>query len=58
MTTKETVGNAICWVGGGKRGVGKSMVTMAILDHLMEMSATALIECDTSNPDVWKAYMT
>ena len=42
MTTKETVGNAIYWVGGSTGGVGKSMVTMAILDHLMEMSATAL----------------
>jgi hypothetical protein len=33
------------------------MVTMAILDHLMEIAQKPLlIECDTSNPDVWKAY--
>jgi hypothetical protein len=32
-------------------------VTMALLDHLMEMAQKPLlVECDTSNPDVWKAY--
>jgi CO dehydrogenase nickel-insertion accessory protein CooC1 len=40
-------------VGGSKGGVGKAMVTMAILDHLMEMGQRPLsIESDTSNPDV------
>jgi hypothetical protein len=57
MTTTEATGNAIYWVGGSKGGVGKSLVTMASLDHLMERGLKPLlIECDTSNPDVWKAY--
>lgn len=44
-------------VGGGKGGVGKSMLSMALLDHLRgEESAPLLIETDTSAPDVWKAY--
>ena len=37
--------------------IGKSMVTMASLDHLLSQSEPVLlVECDTSNPDVWKAY--
>lgn len=49
--------HAIFLVGGGKGGVGKSMVSMALLDHLRaEESAPLLIETDTSAPDVWKAY--
>jgi CobQ/CobB/MinD/ParA nucleotide binding domain len=44
-------------VGGSKGGVGKSLVTMALLDHLLEQGVSVLlIESDTSNPDVWKAY--
>lgn len=47
----------IYWVGGGKGGVGKSMVTMALLDYLVARGvSTMLIESDTSNPDVCKAY--
>jgi len=47
----------IYWVGGSKGGVGKSMMTVAMLDHLLEQGTKAvLVECDTSNPDVWKAY--
>src|SRR5580700_3638589 len=47
----------IYWVGGSKGGVGKSMMTVAMLDHLLERgSKVVLVECDTSNPDVWKAY--
>jgi hypothetical protein len=47
----------IYWVGGDKGGVGKSMVSMALLDYLLARSAsTMLIESDTSNPDVCKAY--
>jgi hypothetical protein len=47
----------IYWVGGSKGGVGKSMVTVATLEHLRESGAKVLlVECDTSNPDVWKAY--
>ncbi len=44
-------------VGGGKGGVGKSMLSMALLDHLRAgENAPLLIETDTSAPDVWKAY--
>jgi hypothetical protein len=47
----------IYWIGGSKGGVGKSMMTLATLDYLLESGAKiALVECDTSNPDVWKAY--
>lgn len=44
-------------VGGSKGGVGKSMVTMSLLNHLKDNGEDVLlIESDTSNPDVWKSY--
>jgi anion-transporting ArsA/GET3 family ATPase len=44
-------------IGGSKGGVGKSLVTMALVDHLLQQGESVLlIESDTSNPDVWKAY--
>ena len=44
-------------VGGSKGGVGKSLVTMATVDYLLERGENVLlIESDTSNPDTWKAY--
>ena len=44
-------------VGGSKGGVGKSMVTMALIDYLQgNGESVVLIETDTSNPDVWKTY--
>ena len=47
----------IYWVGGSKGGVGKSIMTVATLDYVLERGDKALlVECDTSNPDVWKAY--
>jgi MinD-like ATPase involved in chromosome partitioning or flagellar assembly len=47
----------IYWIGGSKGGVGKSMMTVVILDYLLEQGEKVLlVECDTSNPDVWKAY--
>ena len=49
--------NPILLVGGGKGGVGKSMLSMALLDYLRTAeNAPLLIETDTSAPDVWKAY--
>ena len=49
--------NPIFLVGGGKGGVGKSMLSMALLDYLRSAdNAPLLIETDTSAPDVWKAY--
>ena len=55
--SKTNGAGRIYWVGGSKGGVGKSMMTVATLDHLLERGAKVLlVECDTSNPDVWKAY--
>jgi len=48
---------SIYLVGGSKGGVGKSLVTMALVDYLQGRGESVLlIESDTSNPDVWKAY--
>jgi len=48
---------SIYLIGGSKGGVGKSFVTMAMVDYLQERGESVLlIESDTSNPDVWKAY--
>ena len=47
----------IYWVGGSKGGVGKSMMAVALIDYLLESGQkVVLVECDTSNPDVWKTY--
>ena len=44
-------------VGGRKGGVGKSMVSMALVDYLQTLDADVLlIDSDTSNPDVWRTY--
>lgn len=41
-------------VGGCKGGVGKTMVTLALMDYLLRRDRPILlIEADTSNPDVW-----
>lgn len=49
--------NKIYWIGGGKGGVGKSMMTMATIDWMLgSHGRVVLVECDTSNPDVHKAY--
>jgi MinD-like ATPase involved in chromosome partitioning or flagellar assembly len=51
------MGENIIWVGGGKGGVGKSIISMTILDYLTARGKSALlVESDTSNPDVFKAY--
>lgn len=44
----------IIMISGSKGGVGKSIVSMTALDLLG--SAATLVETDTSNPDVAKAY--
>jgi cellulose biosynthesis protein BcsQ len=52
----ETTINPIYVVGGSKGGVGKSMVALALVDHLQRRNANiVLVETDTSNPDVMKA---
>ncbi len=54
---EQSVMGRIYWIGGSKGGVGKSMLTVATLDYLLARSEQVLlVECDTSNPDVWKAY--
>jgi hypothetical protein len=51
------MGKHIYLVGGSKGGVGKSIVTMALIDFLQQhQEPVLLVESDTSNPDVWKAY--
>jgi CobQ/CobB/MinD/ParA nucleotide binding domain len=47
----------IIWVGGSKGGVGKTMVTLATIHRLSERGRKVLVvECDTSNPDVFMAH--
>lgn len=47
----------VVWVGGSKGGVGKSMVSCAVLDwYLSRNESVVLVECDTANPDVYKSY--
>ena len=44
-------------VGGSKGGVGKSMVSLSLIDYLRAQGEPVLlIETDTSNPDVWRMY--
>lgn len=48
--------NKIFIVGGGKGGVGKTMVTMSVVDSLLEKGEKViLVESDDSNPDTYKA---
>ena len=48
--------NKLIMVGGGKGGVGKSTVTMALLDALRQDGYKSVyVETDDSNPDVFKA---
>jgi hypothetical protein len=49
--------NGLYLVAGSKGGVGKSMVTMAVIDLIREQGkSVVLVECDNSNPDVWKSH--
>ena len=51
------MGTRIYWIGGGKGGVGKSMVSMALVDYLgVQGVPLFLVDSDTSNPDVYKSY--
>ena len=48
---------AVWMVSGSKGGVGKSIVSMALTHFLLKRSEEVLlIEADTANPDVGKAY--
>ena len=48
------MGKPIYFVGGGKGGVGKSLVAIALTDYLVHRAGEAVLvlETDTSNPDV------
>jgi hypothetical protein len=52
--------NTIFYVGGGKGGVGKSMVSMTLVQFLIDRYGDSktihLIETDDSNPDVGRIY--
>lgn len=44
-------------ISGSKGGVGKSIISMCVIDYFEGIDDNPiLIESDTSNPDVWKAY--
>ena len=52
----NTTVNPIYLVGGGKGGVGKSVVALALVDRLQRRGVnTVLVENDTSNPYVMRA---
>lgn len=47
----------LLYIGGDKGGVGKSAVSMAVIDYLIESSEKPIVvDTDTSNPDVFYAY--
>lgn len=52
--------DTIFYVGGGKGGVGKSMVSLTLIDFLItrygDTKTIHLIETDESNPDVGRVY--
>jgi hypothetical protein len=57
LTEAPAVRRRIYWIGGSKGGVGKSMVAMATIDFLLARGEDVfLVDCDSSNPDVYKAY--
>ena len=48
--------NKIILIGGGKGGVGKSTISMALADLLLARGeSVVLVESDDSNPDTYKA---
>lgn len=48
--------NKIIVVGGGKGGVGKTMVTIGVVDDLITRGEkVVMVETDDSNPDAYKA---
>ena len=47
----------VYWIGGGKGGVGKSMVSMGLIDYLRkEGREPVLVETEKINPDVGRAH--
>ena len=52
------IGNStVCYVGGSKGGVGKSLFSFALADFLLNQEKSVLlVDTDTDNPDVYKAH--
>ena len=52
--------NTIFYIGGSKGGIGKSMISMVLVEFLLERYGASkeihLIETDESNPDVGRIY--
>jgi cellulose biosynthesis protein BcsQ len=49
--------NLVIFVSGSKGGVGKTIVTMSLVNYLTERGEMVLlVDADTTNPDVGKAY--
>jgi len=52
--------DTIFYIGGGKGGVGKSMISMTLVQFLIDMFGDSktihLVETDESNPDVGRIY--
>ena len=45
------------YVGGSKGGVGKSLLSFALVDYLLNQEKSVLlVDTDTDNPDVYKAH--
>ena len=51
--------HSLYFIAGGKGGVGKSIVSMLLIDFLTQFlkKKVLLIESDTSNPDVGKTFV-
>jgi hypothetical protein len=54
---KKQMSKKIINISGSKGGVGKSIISMCVIDYFESIEdSPILVESDTSNPDVWKAY--
>ena len=51
------MGKPVYMISGSKGGVGKSIVSMSLIHYLTKRSEKLLlVDADTANPDVGKAY--
>ena len=56
----QNQGSSLILVGGSKGGVGKSLVSVALIDWLLcdQRAAVVVVDSDDSNPDVHRVYET